>query len=249
MTTPKWNTIIADDAPADRQILKDILKDACPQVNVLAEVSDVAETIACIRTRGVDLVFCNVSLRDGDVFEVIDRLSGFKGHFIILAQDEGFALRAFRSRAFDYLLKPISTETVLDVIRRLEIDLLKLNPPREDQDRNFQKQKFGAILLNAAGLQHVIQITDIIHLEGDGNYTTVHIDNGDKILVSKPLKHFEDILPAKSFYRVHQSHIINFSFVKSVQNGDVHLINLSNGNAVPLARRKKDLFLMWLSQV
>jgi len=249
MTNSKWNSIIVDETPSECQLLKTMLMTHCPQVKVLAEVSEVGEAIACIKKLGVNLIFCNVLLHDGDVFEVIDQLNGFQAHFIILASDKGFALRAFRYKAFDYILKPISMEVLLDLMERLESEPLGQATQNEVLDLHSQRQKFATIILNAGGLQHVVHITDIIHLEGDGNYSTVHLATGDKILVSKSLKHFEEVLPARNFYRVHQSHIVNLTYVKSVQNGEVHLINLSNGETAPLARRKKDPFFMRLAKL
>jgi two-component system LytT family response regulator len=248
MTNPKWNSMIADGTPADRLLLKTLLKSYCPQVKIVAEASTVAETVACIQSHEVRLVFCNVSLNDGEVFEVIDQVNGLPVQIVIMAPDDGFALRAFRYKAFDYLLKPLSPEVLLNLVGRLDAPSFDADVSQTTPANFGTKQKFGTILLNAAGVQHVVQVPDIVHLEGDGNYATVHISSGEKILVSKPLKHFEDILPAKYFYRVHQSHIVNLAFVKSVQNGDSQMINLSNGKSVPLARRKKDPFLLWLSR-
>jgi len=248
MTNPQLNAIIVDETPTERHLLKTLLKATCPQVKVKAEISEAGEAIACIQNQEIDLVFCNVLLPDGDVFNVIDQVPGFQGHFIIMAPDDGFALRAFRYKAYDYLVKPISAAVLLTLMARLESEPKHPDSTTETLEGSGQKPKFGTILLNAAGVQHVVHVPEIIHLEGDGNYATVHLISGDKILVSKPLKYFEDMLPAKYFYRVHQSHIVNLSYVKSVQNGDVQLINLSNGNTAPLARRKKDPFLMWLAR-
>lgn len=248
MTNLKWNALVVDETPTDRHSLKTLLKAYCPQVKVKAEASNAAEAIVCIQNQNIDLVFCNTSLPDGDVFAVIDQVKGFQGLFIIVAPNDGFALRAFRYQAYDYLIKPISVEVLLALMERLEAESLHHEPAGDTPEMHSQKQKFGTILLNAAGVQHVVHVPDIIHLEGDGNYATVHLSSGDKILVSKPLKFFEDVLPARYFYRVHQSHIVNLSYVKSVQNGDVQLINLNNGNTAPLARRKKDPFLMWLAR-
>jgi len=248
MTNPKWNSMIADGTPADRLLLKNLLKNHCPQVKIVAEASTVAETVACIQSHEVSLVFCSVALNDGEVFEVIDQVNGSPVHIVIMAPDDRFALRAFRYKAFDYLLKPLTSEVLLNLVGRLDVPSFDTDDIQTAPNAFGAKPKFGTILLNAAGVQHVVQVPDIMHLEGDGNYATVYLLSGEKILVSKPLKHFEDILPAKYFYRVHQSHIVNLTFVKSVQNGDSQTITLSNGKTVPLARRKKDPFLMWLSR-
>lgn len=248
MLTPKWNSIILDSNPADSRMLRNLLHANCPQVKVQAEVAEVAEAVSSIQLLEPNLVFCNVMLQNGNSFEVIDQLEQFNGNLIFLASDEKCAIKAFRYNAFDYLLKPVTSEVLIDVMERLENRMQQIDQRNESQEDSGLKKKFATIILNAAGVQHVVHISDIIHLEGDGNCSTVHLSAGDKILVSKPLKYFEDVLPARHFYRVHQSHIVNLANVKSVQNGDTQVINLSNGNVAPLARRKKDQFLSWLAR-
>lgn len=248
MLTPKWNSIILDGNPTDSRILKNLLHAYCPQVKVQAEVAEATEAVSSIKLLEPNLVFCTVKLQNGSSFEVIDQLENFNGNLIFLASDEKCAIKAFRYNAFDYLLKPVTSEVLIDVMERLEFRTHQSDHRIEAPEDPGVKKKFATIILNAAGVQHVVHISDIIHLEGDGNYSTVHLSAGDKILVSKPLKYFEDVLPARNFYRVHQSHIVNLANVKSVQNGDIQVINLSNGNVAPLARRKKDQFLSWLSR-
>ena len=246
MTNPNWNSIIVEDDPGESKLLKTMIRQYCPQVKVLSEVTHVSKAVDCIQKLDPNLVFCNVSLSDGSAFEMIDQLDGFTGHLIFLSKSEQFALRAFRYNAFDYLVKPLTPEVLQDVIGRLTVRASQTDSRSEVAVS--KAPKFNTILLHAGGMRYVVQIANIIHLEGDGNYSTVYLAGGEKILVSKPLKYFEDILPAKNFYRVHQSHIVNLENVKSVQNGDTQMINLSNGNSTPLSRRKKDTFLAWLAR-
>jgi len=249
MTRLEWNSLIADGDASDSKYLKMLLQKSHPQVSILAEPTTLDDAIDCIQKRDINLIFCNYKLKDGTAFDLFDRMRNFKGHLILLHETDEFALRAFRDyNAFDYLRKPVSAIELEKVIERLEIRNTQSDPNGEVSNRSSQHKKFAAIILNAGGLQHIVQILDIVSLEGDGNYTVVYLTSGEKIMVTKPLKHFEDVLPAKYFFRVHQSYIVNILYVKSVQNGDSQIINLSNMNSVPLARRKKEDFLTWLAR-
>ncbi len=117
---------------------------------------------------------------------------------------------------------------------RLRYDLLRESVRTE----NFEK-----IVLSVSEEYHVVEVCDIMHIVGEGNYSTVHHAHGKQIVVSKPLKFFDETLPAERFFRVHQSHLVNFSFVKKVLKGDEQAILLENGEVIPLARRKKDEFM------
>lgn len=248
MPNPKWSSIIVDDEPDEVAMLKAMLRKHCPNVAVRAETSDVVEAIDCVQKFEANLVFWNATLRNGDGVEMIHQLTDFQGHLIFLTPDERYLLRTYRNNAFDYLLKPISGAALKDTMNRLEIRAMQKELRNGLLMGSSQGKKFAPIILKVAGVQHVIQIPEIIHLEGDGNYSTLHLIGGNKILVSKPLKYFEDILPAKYFFRAHQSHIINLLNVKSVQKGEGRMINLDNGHMAPLARRKKDSFFTWLSR-
>jgi two-component system LytT family response regulator len=246
---PIWTTILVDDSPSDLQSLKRLLLEHCPQAKVRAEVSDAEQALAAIRQLKANLVFCSCRLGNGNAFEMLDHLKDFDGHLVFVSEDESFAMTAIRHNALGYLLKPVSAPPLLEVMARLDQRASTEVTKPEVRSKSEPKKKFGALILNSAGVQHIVQIPDIIHIQGDGNYATLHIAAGEKILVSKPLKHFEDILPAKSFFRTHQSHMVNIENVRSVHNGDVQSIHLSNGHAVPLARRKKDMFMSWLARM
>jgi len=244
---PIWTTILVDESPSDLKLLKRLLLEHYPQVKILAEAPDAAHAMAAIRQLKPNLVFCCCRLGTGNAFDLLDQLDHYDGHMVFSCEDESFALKAIRHNALGYLLKPISVAQLLEVMARLE--LRTSTAELETRSKTEAKKKFTPLILSSAGMQHIVQIPDIIHLHGDGNYSTVYTTLGEKILVSKPLKHFEDILPAKNFFRVHQSHMVNIENVRSVNNGDAQSINLSNGNSVPLARRKKDMFMSWLARV
>ncbi|MFM9911614.1 MAG: LytR/AlgR family response regulator transcription factor [Chitinophagaceae bacterium] len=83
----------------------------------------------------------------------------------------------------------------------------------------------------------------IIHLEAQSNYTTIYFTDHPKLIASRTLKDFEDLLPADIFFRPLHSHIINLNFIKRYVKGDGGQIEMQNGNFVTVARRKKDEFL------
>lgn len=86
-------------------------------------------------------------------------------------------------------------------------------------------------------------IRDIIHLEAQSNYTIIHFNNHPKLIASRTLKEFEDILPSDIFFRPHHSHIINLEYIKRYIKGDGGQIEMQNGDIVDVARRKKEEFM------
>jgi two-component system LytT family response regulator len=89
---------------------------------------------------------------------------------------------------------------------------------------------------------------DILRLETYGNYCFVFLSNGERHLISRNLKDFEDILPETTFFRVHQSHIVNMSCVRKFIKDDGGYTVMTDGSKIPVARRRKEEFLNLLKK-
>ncbi len=241
-----WKALIVEDEPAAANLLKTLLREYCPQVRVMAEAGDVVEAVERIQMLHPDLVFVDIELRDGTVFDALDQLGDFRGHLIFTTGHDDFALRAFRYNAIDYLLKPIGPEALVEAVAKLNVQAQSLRLRYDMLRETVRTENFEKIVLSVSEEYHVVEVSDIVHISGEGNYSTVHRNQGKQIIVSKPLKFFEDTLPAERFCRVHQSHLVNFACVKKVLKGDEQGILLQNEEIIPLSRRKKDEFMQQL---
>ena len=240
--------IIVEDRQEARNFLKNLLREHCPQVKILAEAAEVEEAIERITLLRPDLVFMDIELGSGNAFDVLDQLRDFKGHLIFTTGHDDYALRAFRYHAIDYLQKPINPNHLRAAIDRLDgleqAAQLRFELLRE----SVQTDSFKKIILTVAEEYRVVLVDDIKHLEGKGNYTLVFLASNESVMVSKPLQFFEETLPVKQFFRSHQSHLVNFNFVKKVLKGDDQGVLLKEGKVLPISRRKKDDFMEALFQ-
>ena len=126
---------------------------------------------------------------------------------------------------------------------------------RHDQEPSNYKAtqtKFiqsGKIILNTKENLYLIRLEEIVRLEADFGYTTFFTMDGQKIVVCKTLKEYEDLLPATLFFRVHQSHLINLDQIRIVsrKNGGLEAI-MTDGSSLPVSRRKKELFIQRLME-
>ena len=108
-------------------------------------------------------------------------------------------------------------------------------------DNQFDlSQQSNKIMLSNSDGRNWIEINDIIRCESDGNYTMFYIKNSKPILISKTLKEFVSRFSMFNFERVHQSHLINFNYVKSVTKGTALTIELDDKTVIPVSRRKKE---------
>jgi two-component system LytT family response regulator len=144
----------------------------------------------------------------------------------------------------DYLLSSINTHEInyfIDSI--LEMVHKKWNIEKEQDDTNHIENTpiiSNKIILSNSDGKHLIDLKDIIRFQSDGNYTRVYIRNSKPILISKTLKEFEVQFLVFDFERVHQSHLINIHYIKSIKKGNLLTIELDDNTIVPVSRRRKE---------
>ncbi|MDR6968968.1 DNA-binding LytR/AlgR family response regulator [Flavobacterium arsenatis] len=123
---------------------------------------------------------------------------------IILTKGKELAYEALKNEVFDYLLKPINIHELRKTIMKFE--------------RNVE-QTPTTICIKSYGDYRFVDTDDIVYLQADNNSTDLYINNGDTITAFKTLKHFENTLPPQ-FVRIHNSYIINMSYVSRIHLGN-----------------------------
>lgn len=239
--------IVDDELPA-RQSLTTMIANLRPDCQIIGEADSVATGIQLIRQLGPDLVLLDISLEDGTGFDLLEMFPqmGFKVIFTTAYDD--FAVKAFRYNALDYLLKPILPRELVGSIDRAKQESkhdheIKLKHLLEETKNQTNK----LVLHSQEGLVF-LKLDQTVRLEADGNYTTFFNLQNERNTISQPLREFEEMLPSDSFFRIHQSHIINFNFVKKLVKRDGGFVAMEDGSQLPIARRRKEQFVEWLMQ-
>ena len=179
-------------------------------------------------------------------FEIIKN-TGFKNFEVIfITAHEEYAIKAFKISAQDYILKPIDQNELLvaltKTIRKIEAKYPEV--PIDSSNPNRKK-----LVLKTSESVYVIDFQEIIRCESDRNYTTFHLVNGNKIMVSKTLKEYELLLSGNGFMRVAQSHIVNFAFVERYDRVDGGTVVMKDGSQIPLSAAKRELFFKILENL
>jgi two-component system LytT family response regulator len=246
----EFRIALVDDEQSSRTILHGYLKKHCPDAIVVGEAGSVSEAEQLLRKTEVDLLMLDVQMEDGTGFDLLDRFTTWNFNVIFTTAHDEFAVRAFRYNAIDYLLKPIVAEDFV----------LAVNKAKAQTDHIFRQQQI-AQLLDTTATKSFDRITlmtnnglvfaetqDILRLETYGNYCFVFLSNSERHLISRNLKDFEDILPETTFFRVHQSHIVNMSCVRKFIKDDGGYTVMTDGSKIPVARRRKEEFLNLLKK-
>lgn len=245
--------VLIDDEESARATLVALLSAYCPEVQVVAEVESVADGLEAIQQHQPGIVFLDVQMPRQNGFHLLDRIAQPPGFEIIFttAYDQ-YALRAIRAGAADYLLKPVDILELQDAVNRV-LERVKNRTQHPGWRVIAENQAAEDLLTQKLTLPtadgfFVARYQEIVRCEADRNYTWFYLRNGRKILVSKTLKTFEELLPEVAFMRVHKSHIINLNEVIRYSRGNTGIIEMSDGAEIDISRNKKQAFLTRMNQ-
>ncbi|MCU0349007.1 MAG: response regulator [Saprospiraceae bacterium] len=237
-------TALIDDNPHALQILRDDLARMFPEVEIVGEADGVVQGAKLLRQVQPDLLLLDIQMGDGTGFDLLEIVPDLRFQVIFTTAHDEHAIRAFRFAAVDYLLKPIDPEELRRAVSRAKKLLdLPVNPQQIQvpilKEHIQQRERPRTIALHTADKIHVARLNEILRMEADGNYTEVHFVNGTKLLLTKTLKDFSQILEETGFLRLHQSHLVNFEHIREFIKTDGGYIVMADGAKVPVAVRKR----------
>lgn len=247
------NTIIIEDEANSRDILSNMLQQYFKHLDILAVCKTTEEAKVAIETLHPDLLLTDIEIGHTPVFDLLEQLSNINFEVIFITAHERYALQAIKFSALDYLLKPFSPDDLAAAIKRFEdkqhtsASAIQFNALFHNL-KHMQKDAKKIALPTASGLS-VVSVKDIIRCEAAVNYTYFFLESKTKMLVSKTLKEFEELLNDYDFIRVHNSHLINLHHVKNYSRGEGGTVLLSDGTTVDVSRRKKEEFLKRLAEL
>ena len=234
--------LIVDHDTQASAALKKCCLEYCEGLEIIGEVPSIKEAKNLIDQHQPELVFLTVQLPEENGFSL---LNDYKTHppfsIIFITKSETHALKAFKHSAVDYLLKPID-ENLLQaayekVKRRRHVSTTeKMQLLKE----GFAKQPLDKLALPILDGYLFVKINEIIRCEAKGNYTQVHLINKKSLLITKTLKHYEDLLTNRGFFRIQKSHLVNLQHIRrflKIKNNKVEMID---GVSIEVSPLKKD---------
>lgn len=234
-TETQYNALIIDDEPPARQVIREFIS-AYPAIHVIGEYADGFSGLKAIQELKPDLVFLDIQMPKLTGFELLELLEEPPLIIFSTAYDE-YAIKAFDLNAVDYLLKPYARERFDKAVVKA-LDMLSANPqaipPVKTVLDTIEKQPgeyLNRIAVKVRRKVHVIPVRDIVYLEADGDYVTVHA-KGEKYLKERTMKYFETYLDPSQFVRIHRSAIIHVDFMDKIEYYDKesHVVLMKDGS-------------------
>ncbi len=239
--------LIIDDEKSSRDTLRGFVENYCEDIQIIEEAESAEQGIEQIKRLQPQLIFLDIELPLGSGFDLLEACKQSKFDVIFTTAHDQYALQAIKVCALDYLLKPISATDLKTAVAKIrEQNYSGTTTPQigafVENISNLNKQLSNIVLPTLDGFL-VVKISEIIRCEADKNYTLFTIENSEKILVSKTLKEFEELLHEMDFIRVHQSHLINASHVQRYIKGSGGYVKMSDDSIIEVSRRKKELLM------
>ncbi len=245
--------VIIEDEINGRKNLKNLLHDYCPEVQVIAEGGSVEEGLAILNDSEatIDVAFLDISLPDGLVFQLLNRLDDISFEIIFITAFDKYAINACEYGSIGYVLKPIDPDKLKEAVGRVHTVRSSKMPQRLEvfKQSYSNPNSFEKISVSAIDGIYFLNLKDIARFEGEDNYTHIFLNNGDKITASKTIKQYESILLPVNFYRVHKKHVINLNFMKKFVRGDGGYILMDDGKKIELSRRRRPIFMDLLKRL
>ena len=252
MQMDKIKTLIVDDEQDCIDTLKTMLQLHVPEVEVVAESRSVEQAVEAIQQHHPQLVMLDIEMPHMNGFSLFQFFQHPHFEVIFVTAYENYALKAIKFNALDYILKPYAAAELKSAVQKCMRKYLQQAPAEHhlstliyNLHQHDQEQKIA--LPVARGFQFV-QVKHIIRCEALGSYTRVYFAHQPHLVVCRTLKEFEFLLEDYQFFRVHQSHLINYHHVHQFVKGSHPYVIMDDGTEIEVARRRLQDFLQLISR-
>ncbi|MCX6204743.1 MAG: LytTR family DNA-binding domain-containing protein [Bacteroidetes bacterium] len=242
--------IIVDDEGKARRILERFIVEYCPQIEIVAMAEDVPQAVKAIQKTNPDVVFLDIEMPGYNGFQLLEFFDTIDFEIIFTTAYSEFALRAFQVSAIDYLLKPIQIDQLTQAVQKLEKmhghSLIKER--LATLEKNLEEYKIKKIVIPLSEGSLFVELKDILYLKAEGSYANILFKDGNKVIVSKNLKDYEDQLTMEEgFFRTHRSFLVNTDYIKQISS-DGSEATMINDAVINISRERKQELAIYMKQ-
>ncbi|MCI5056071.1 MAG: LytTR family DNA-binding domain-containing protein [Flavobacteriales bacterium] len=235
--------IIIDDEENSRNYLSDLIHNNHSEELVLIGTADSVENgERLIRSLRPDLIFLDVQMPPKTGFDLLRQTADIDYQVIFCTSYDQYALDAIKFSAIDYLLKPAQDDELAAAVAKVIQQNESLRRETFVQNLVGRSDQRKIVIPFADGFT-VLKPEEIVYCQSDRNYCEIYTLNGDRVVSSRTLKHYEQLLTKFGFFRIHQSHLINTAHVRNYYKGKEHRVELTNKIEFVVARAKRDAFI------
>lgn len=242
--------LLVDDEVNNLENLEFLLHNDCEGVKVVGKLTNANAARDWLTHNNADVIFLDINMPGENGFQLLSSLGRQNFKIIFVTAHNEYALQAIKANAIDYILKPVSIDELKIAVEKIKHS--KKNPLAAEQNEELLKHLLQTvsnnippkkIALPQLGGINFIEVDDMVSLQADSNYTIIHMNNMQKLVISKTLKEFEELLDQTQFARIHKSYIVNLRYIKEYTTTDGGMVKMTDGNQWSISRRQLDSFL------
>lgn len=254
-TTMKLRALIVDDETHARENLNFLLKEYCPEIDVVGMASGEVSARQMVEALNPQVIFLDICMPSGtEGFDFLESLPEKKFQVVFVTAFKDYAIRALNANAIHYLLKPVDVDELKAAVKKL-INTSLLFSENHEQLLNYMKslENLSKAILPAQGVPRItinhskgfkiVDPNEFMYLEGEGNYTSIMFVDGSKYVDTKSIGVYEELLDYQHFFRIHKSHIVNILFVKEFLNSEGHFVVMKDNTKLAISRLRVPQFL------
>lgn len=242
--------LLVDDEVNNLENLQFLLHQDCKGIEVVGKAGNARQARDWLAQHSADVVFLDINMPGENGFQFLRSLAvqNFKVVFVT-AYDE-YAIQAIKASALDYILKPVNIEELQSAVEKVKQSLSSPKSAEQNQrllehllqtvNRKIPPKKIALPQLNGISF---IEVDDIVSLQADSNYTIIHLNSMQKLVITKTLKDFEELLDQSQFARIHKSYIVNLKYIREYSTADGGIVKMTDGNQWSISRRQLESFL------
>lgn len=242
--------LLIDDEANNLESLKFLLHHDCEGIEVAGTASNATEARNWLSQYNADVIFLDIHMPGEDGFQFLSSLANRNFKIVFVTAYNEYAIQAIKACALDYIVKPINIDELQKSVEKVKASLS--NPVSADENHLLlenllqsvnKKSSPNKIALPHLGGINFIEVDDIVSLQADSNYTIIHLKTMQKLVITKTLKDFEDLLDQTQFARIHKSYIVNLKYIKEYSTMDGGIVKMTDGNQWSISRRQLDIFI------
>ncbi|MCH2225567.1 MAG: LytTR family transcriptional regulator DNA-binding domain-containing protein [Crocinitomicaceae bacterium] len=214
-----------------------LLDEKFPSISIMGVVNDLSEGLFKLVGSEIDIFFFEVGPTDVIDPKILDRINNSGTEIVLICSKNLLPIEIFNHDIFFYLEKPLYEEKIRQLVGKFE-------SKKQDSKMFMESDRISIPVKDG---WEIIRVEDIVYCQADSNYTDLHLVDGKKRKVSKPLKMYAECLYSKSFVRIHQSYLVNSRYMKKLSKDKSPSLFLSTGISIPVSRSgKKELLKLFL---
>lgn len=250
--TQKIRTLVIDDEQNAVDFMVSVISEYCPELEVSGQASNVKDGVALIGQEKPDLVLLDVEMPDGTGFDLLEFFPDKNFDVVFITAFNHYAIKAIKFSAVDYILKPVNINEFITSMKKVVQRKSESRIPGNDNYKvlleNLKTPAPSRLAIPTSEGMEYLNPREIIRIDADGSYSRFYLTGERKILVSRNLKEFQDLLGDRYLFRSHNSCLVNLRFVKKFVRKDGGYIEMQDGSQAPVSRNRKDLFLIHMER-